>query len=270
MWGRGTDATRTLLRLGFAICVCAVLSGCQVARPTAPAKPITVVDVRSVLTSMDTAADISSDYRVDVLAFAASVVGQMPLYVDTTDPALGPTTFRAPDNAGGGSQRRMTRAEASATVAEAASVFRRIASAEGSQAADTAMISAGRGVAQGSRSAHDQNLLSLLQEGAGALTFMFGPPDPQRWTWKVTGIALAGPDTAAVTYAVAVPKGGEIGFTRATHVKRLHFKRRADGVWVLDGWLDYPAFEHEVKSSIEPQNDIPNLVPNWWDTLGAR
>jgi hypothetical protein len=99
---------------------------------------------------------------------------------------------------------------------------------------------------------------------------MFGQPDPARWTWKVTGISVVGTDTADVTYSVAVPKGKLFKFIEGSHTKRLHFAPRADGKWVLDGWPGYPAFESGIKRSIEPSTEIPNLVQNWWDTLGAE
>jgi hypothetical protein len=99
---------------------------------------------------------------------------------------------------------------------------------------------------------------------------MFGQPDPTRWTWKVTGIAVTGTGTADVTYDVAVPPKKAFRFTRTTFVKHLQFEPRADGVWVLSGWLDYPRFEAAVKGSIAPADEIPNLVPNWWDSLGAE
>jgi hypothetical protein len=262
-----------LLGLVLALLLLAAASGCQSAPRTPAASlavdpgPLTVADVQGVLASMAAAPGASSDFKVDVAAFASSVIGQLPVYVDKADPSVGPTTFHEPE---GTTQRQMTPSEASSTVGQALAVYRRIERAQGAAAADSAMNSAGRGDTQGSLSAGDRNLLALLQEGAGRLTFMFGEPDPKAWTWKVTKVAVVGTDTADVTYAVAVPAAKPFKFTRPSHTKRLHFGRRVDGTWVLDGWLDYLRFESGVKGSIKPSDEIPNLVPNWWDTLGAE
>jgi hypothetical protein len=261
---------RRLSALIPALALCAGLTGCQTATVPAPAMPatpaLTVSDVRDMLASME-AADPTADYRVDVRAFAASVEGQLTLYVDSANPEVPFSAFRVPDST---SQTALDAGVASARISEALAVYDRIARAQGAQAADAAMMSAGWASAESSVTVGDQALLCLLQEGANRLTFMFGAPDTTMWTWKVTSVSVSGADTADVAYEVAAPKGKAFRFTRSSFTKRLHFARRADGVWVLDGWLDYPAFESAVRGSIEPQDEIPNLVPNWWDSLGAE
>ena len=273
--------TRRLIGLGLLLIVLTAGAGCKPAGTASPraagavttastarkSGSITAADVREVLTSIEEAG-LASDYKVDVPKFAASIVGQLPIYLDTSDPSLGPTTFREPEST---SQRQMTSAEASSTVDEAVSAFDRIAAAQGRDRADAAMISAGRGDGHVQLSASDGRSLSLLAEGAGRLTFMFGQPNPNQWTWKVTDVAIVGTDTADVTYHVAAARGKPFRFTRSSATKRLRFERRpTDGAWMLDGWLDYPGFESSVKSSIKPADEIPNLVPNWWDSLGAE
>jgi hypothetical protein len=215
---------------------------------------------------MDGTAGISADYRVDVRRFAASVVGQLPIYVDSADPSAGPTTFLDPQ---GQSMRPMTTAKAKSTLSEALAVYDRIAHIQGSTGADAALTMANLAESQAGLSAHDQNLLGLLHEGASTLDFMFGQPNPAQWTWKVTGIAIVGTDTADVTYRIAAPVGRAWHFAESAETKRLHFDRRSDGQWVLDGWLNYAAFESRVRRSVTPADELPNLVQNWWETLGA-
>jgi hypothetical protein len=269
------DASRRFFVIAAGLLLAGSLSACSAAppqptaTPAADARPITAAGVEKVLASMDTTGDPAADYRVDVPAFAASVVGQSPIYVDTADPGAAPTTFRPPDSP---TLRAMAPAEASATVAAALAVYRHIESTEGSAAADAAMNLAGRGEPKSGTplSASDQKLLGLLGEGAAALDFMFGQPEPSQWTWSVTGVTVVGTGTADVTYRVAAAPGRAFHFKQPAVTKRLRFEPRANGDWVLAGWPGYPTFERDVKASIEPSGEVPNLVQNWWDTLGAE
>ena len=221
--------------------------------------------VRDVLSSMDLSKGPSSDFKVDVPAFASSIVGQLPIYVDPSDPWPDPTTFHPPDTP----LRQLSPAEASAKLREALAVYHAIETSSGSAAADQA-IAASTGPDYGALSKADQGLIDLLGEGSIRLTFMFGEPDPTQWIWKLDGVSIVGTSTADVTYSVATPAGQPFHFTKTRFVKRLHFGKRSDGSWVLDGWLGYPAFERDVREAITPGDDIPTMVPDWWNSLGAK
>lgn len=264
-----------LLPVALAMCATACLLaivGCSHDRlgggGTDPAvqAALTEDDVRAVLDSMSLADPVNGAYRVDVPAFSASVSSQLPMYSDRNDPLAWPTTFRA---AGEDATTEMSRVDARHTVARALARYRALIASLGATVADSAMVS-GSGSAYDSLSDRDKGLLSVLQEGACRLTFMFGDPDPSQWSWRVNGIEVTGPNTAEVTYAVSAPPGQAFRITSSSFTKRLHFAREAEGTWVLDGWLDYAAFELAARRAIRPSDEIPNLVPNWWDTLGAQ
>jgi hypothetical protein len=224
-----------------------------------------VADVRGVLESVDATDATFSTYRIDFPAYAASILRQGPIYVDVRDPTWGPTMFHDPSDP---RERPLSAAEASSAIADAMSAFRRVQSGKGVSAAILAMTSQGLGGESGDPPpTRDELLLGMLDSASATTDFMFGQPDRAAWTWSVTGISIVGSDTADVTYTVASPTGADWRFTRAAHTKLLHFERKADGTWLLDGWLNYASFESEVRRSIEPSSVIPTQS-TWWEALG--
>jgi hypothetical protein len=216
---------------------------------------------------MDATGTTWSDYRMDIAAYSASILKQGPLYI------RGAGALRAPDmyaDPGDPQQRQLSNVEASATIAQAVAVYRRIEQAKGTTAAIEAVGATTLGGEQGDPPpTRDENLLGLFGETMETTFFMFAWPDPRDWTWEVTGISVDGTDTARVTYSAAAPAGSKWHFTHDSFTKRLRFERRPDGTWLLAGWLDYAQFESRVRASIEPSSAVPDS-PIWWESLGLN
>lgn len=268
-----------LIAFGLAGCACTPhvtdFSAAQPSASTVAAKPVStnaptsgpirVEDVRAVLASFERPDPTYQSYALDAAGYSASIIAQGPVWIDTTDPAVAPSTYGDPSNS---ALKALSAKQAATALAEAVSAFRAVERSKGASAAVADLVEQGAtGGSTGAQPTRTGMLLSMLSEPLMTTGFMSGLPAPGQWSWKLERIQLTGDDSARVYYRVAAPPGAKWAFSRAEHVKALHFARSATGKWILDGWPNYAEFERTFRASVTPASAIPDQ-DLWWESIG--
>jgi hypothetical protein len=188
-----TDAriVRAIVTFVLMVFVVGSLAACgsseKAEAPSAPKDPgkITEAEVRKVLASLDTTWSPASTGAVDVSAFAASILKQLP-------PELTSAELKS-------------EADKTARIESAVAAYKRIEAAKGPKVAfrmldNIQFVGARPASAPVRKWTADEVAMAPLLNGLAASTLMFSHGDTPMWAWQIQDVNLTGATSAKVSY----------------------------------------------------------------------